>query len=239
MSKQFNRYNLISVSSDAKTIKGEKKGYLTGILYLAPSTIGGFDVCPNASKGCRASCLYLAGRGAFSNVQKARIRRKALFGNDRKEFMRQLYFDIKHLELNAEQEGMIPCVRLNGTADIDFLNIRYKNKTLFKHFPHVQFYDYTRSHKRLAKRLPKNYHLTLSRDETNGKTIDHVIKYTKHNVAMVFETLPETYNGRKVIDADINDLRFLDPKGVVCGLKPKGKARYDRTGFVIRDKAIA
>ena len=28
---------LLSVSADAKTVKGEKKGYLTGILYLAPS----------------------------------------------------------------------------------------------------------------------------------------------------------------------------------------------------------
>jgi hypothetical protein len=28
-------------------------------------------------------------------------------------------------------------------------------------------------------------------------------------------------------------LRFLDPKGVVVGLKAKGKAKKDTTGFVV------
>ena len=36
--------SLLSVSSDPKTIKGLKKGYLTGIQYLAPSNISGFNV---------------------------------------------------------------------------------------------------------------------------------------------------------------------------------------------------
>jgi hypothetical protein len=44
------KLELLAVESDAKTIKGNKKGYLTGILYLAPSTeAGGRDLCPMAS----------------------------------------------------------------------------------------------------------------------------------------------------------------------------------------------
>ena len=60
---------LLSVSSDAKTIKGQKKGYLTGILYLAPAdesvSSGGFNTCPKASAGCKAGCLFTAGRSAI------------------------------------------------------------------------------------------------------------------------------------------------------------------------------
>ena len=59
------------------------------------------------------------------------------------------------------------------------------------------------------------------------------------NVAVVFAVkrgrpLPETFWGRRVIDADLTDLRYLDPAGVVCGLRAKGGAINDRTGFVRR-----
>ena len=53
------------------------------------------------------------------------------------------------------------------------------------------------------------------------------------NVAAVFHEVPETYLGRKVINGDETDLRFLDPKGVIVGLKAKGKAKKDKTGFVV------
>ena len=42
-----------------------------------------------------------------------------------------------------------------------------------------------------------------------------------------------TRSGFRVIDGDKDDLRFLDPKGVVVGLKVKGKAKQDKSGFVI------
>ena len=48
-------YRLLSVESDAKTIKGSKRGYLTGILYMAPATEadGVHDLCPMATDECR------------------------------------------------------------------------------------------------------------------------------------------------------------------------------------------
>jgi hypothetical protein len=55
----------------------------------------------------------------------------------------------------------------------------------------------------------------------------------------VFDAIPDSYNGRPVIDADETDLRFLDPKGVVAGLKAKGRAKKDYSGFVIRLKEVA
>jgi hypothetical protein len=54
------------------------------------------------------------------------------------------------------------------------------------------------------------------------------------NVAVVFDKLPETYMGRPVNDADEHDLRFLDPQGTIAGLKAKGRAKKDTTGFVRR-----
>jgi hypothetical protein len=53
------------------------------------------------------------------------------------------------------------------------------------------------------------------------------------NVAVVFDRLPETFLGRKVIDGTLTDLRFLDEQGVVVGLEAKGKAKTDQSGFVV------
>jgi hypothetical protein len=53
------------------------------------------------------------------------------------------------------------------------------------------------------------------------------------NVAALFDSLPETFLGFPVIDGTEHDLRFMDPKGVIVGLVPKGKAKTDDTGFVI------
>ena len=44
---------LLNIDNNAKTVKGQKYGYLTAILYLAPSNESGFNVCPQASNGCK------------------------------------------------------------------------------------------------------------------------------------------------------------------------------------------
>jgi hypothetical protein len=59
------------------------------------------------------------------------------------------------------------------------------------------------------------------------------------NVAAVFDRVPGEYMGKTVIDADEHDLRFLDAKGVVAGLKAKGRAKKDYSGFVIRLTEVA
>lgn len=42
------------------------------------------------------------------------------------------------------------------------------------------------------------------------------------NVAVVFKNkLPETFWGLDVIDGDLNDMRYIDKKGVIVGLKYK------------------
>ena len=70
--------NLFCINSDSKTIKGLKKGYLTGIIYLAPYKLSGFNICPNAVN-CINSCLFNSGRGKFNNVYNARIKKANCF----------------------------------------------------------------------------------------------------------------------------------------------------------------
>ena len=87
-SKQY-RTDLLT-TQNAKTSKGENLGYLTGILYLAPSDIvEGINLCPFASKGCKEACLYKAGRGKFSNVQKARIKKTKHFRDNLNNFIQE------------------------------------------------------------------------------------------------------------------------------------------------------
>src|SRR5579872_3423096 len=111
------KYKLLSVNSDAKTSKGFDKGYLTGILYLAPAdTVGATNTCPRAG-ACKVGCLFSAGRGAFDGIWNGRARKTLLYHYDRQEFYRQLRADIFRLVREASELGKIPAVRLNGTSD--------------------------------------------------------------------------------------------------------------------------
>jgi hypothetical protein len=225
------KYNLFTMTN-AKTNKGEKLGVLTGILYLAPAKISGYEVCPRRTAGCTKSCLYSAGRGKFSNVQKARINRTKLFFENRELFLSMLRLDIRLLEIQAKEMGMIPAVRLNGTSDIDWTRFG-----LMEEFPNVRFYDYTKVLNRL-KKIPPNYYVTFSRAESNEIDSLTAIKMG-HNVSVVFnlgknDQMPDTWNGAPVYDGDETDARFLDPQGgYIIGLRAKGQAKKDESGFVV------
>ena len=218
---------------NTKTVKGEALGYQTYIMHLAPSTLSGYNTCPMASKGCASACLNTAGRGRFTATQEARIRKTKWFFEDRQSFMLQLVKDIEAAERKAAREGFIPVFRLNGTSDIRWENIpitldgaTYHN--IFTMFPNRQFYDYTKLANRNVKAL--NYHLTFSRSESNYVDVTTMMD-TDTNIAIVFDELPATFNGRTVIDGTETDLRFLDPKRVIVGLLAKGKAKKDTSGF--------
>lgn len=218
-------------TTNYKTPKGEKLGILTGILYLAPAKISGYEVCPMRSAGCTAACLYTAGMGAFSNVQQARIKKTKMFFEQREEFFKLLHKDIKSLIAKAKKENLVPAVRLNGTSDINW--VRFK---LFEQYPEVQFYDYTKMLNHLTKDVA-NYHITFSKNESND--VDCKIALERgYNVAVVFNTkkgvsLPPFWNDYPVYDGDDTDVRFYDPDNHVIGLRAKGMAKKDNSGFVI------
>jgi len=221
-------------TANYKTVKGEKLGVLTGILYLAPANLSGYEVCPKRSAGCTEACLFTAGMGAFSTVQQARIKKTQMFFEEREAFMTQLYKDIKALKKKAAKLGMTPAVRLNGTSDIE-----WTRTGVMEAFPEIQFYDYTKVLNRLTKEIPKNYHITFSKNESNDEECEKALKLGV-NVAIVFSTkkgemFPKSWKEYFVYDGDDTDVRFEDPKGgFVIGLRAKGKARKDKTGFVVR-----
>ena len=240
---QSKRAKTLFGQQNAKTIKGEELGFKTYIIYMSPEkqNVKGKNLCPNASKGCAAACLNTAGRGAFSNVQKARLNKTEYFLNEKEEFKQQMF---KELTKAYKKYGSTLAVRLNGTTDIPYENIKIMDdKNIMELFPNVQFYDYTKSFKRILSyskgEMPANYHLTYSVDERAVTKINAMTALSLGvNVAMVFgvkdETeLPDTYMGYKVINGDIHDLTWLHGEGVIVGLKAKGKGKKDETGFVI------
>jgi len=221
-----------------KTVKGQKKGFQTWIMHLAPHTVSGVgNTCPKATPGCIAACLNLAGRGGMfkdggpiNSIQKARIRKTQEFFADRSAFMFKLAEDIQKAINYSEKKNLTPVFRLNGTSDLSWekYEVGETGLNLFELFPDVQFYDYTKVLGRKTEQY-KNYHLTFSRADGNHKDVPKAIKQGM-NVAVVYDKIPDN-----VYNADETDLRFLDPTVGIIGLKVKGhRAKKDTTGFVIR-----
>jgi len=234
--------NLLT-TENSKTVKGEKLGYTTYIMYLAPHTQNskGVNLCSHASAGCAKACLFSSGAARFDQVQTGKTNKTEYFLADKQGFMTQLVEELtkivkKHKAIVGDKKSIGTkgkflhkafAVRLNGTADIPFENIKViGNLNIFQLFPEVQFYDYTKNHKRFDNKvLPANYHLTFIRSEINDKESLSILN-RGYNVAYVFgikniEDLPKSYKGFEVINGDESDLRFLDKENVIVGLKYK------------------
>lgn len=221
-------------ANNTKIKKGEKLGWKTLGLSLAPANLSGKQLCPHRSKGCELACLNTAGMGAFSNVQEARIKKSKFLIEQRDAFLAALNKEIANAERTATRRNGKLAIRLNVLSDLPWQNLIDMNK-----FSGVQFYDYTPNPQRMIQflrgELPPNYHLTFSRKENNQAVVE-LIANMGGNVAVVFDKLPDTYLGKRVIDGDDTDLRFLDDKNVIVGLKAKGKGKKDESGFVVKAK---
>jgi hypothetical protein len=232
-------FKLLS-TANPKIQKGTKLGFLSFILHLAPADLSGKETCPKRTAGCTAACLNTAGRGGMfkrgettNMIQKARIRKTQYFFNNRAEFMADLVADINKAIKFAERKGLTPVFRLNGTSDLAWEKYTAAyGMNIFELFPQVQFYDYTKVLGRKVSHLP-NYHLTFSKADGNDSDVKAALQQGLSVVA-VYDAIPEG-----VPSADETDLRFLDPKGVMLGLKAKGRAKKDYSGFVIRLKEAA
>jgi hypothetical protein len=227
-------FKLLS-TANPKIQKGTKLGYLSFILHLAPADLSGRETCPKRTVGCSAACLNTAGRGGMfrkgentNMIQKARIRKTQYFFNQRQDFMLDLKRDIEKAIKMAERLGLIPVFRLNGTSDLSWEKYdMIPGQNVFECFPTVQFYDYTKILGRKVKGYA-NYHLTFSKADGNDSDVAEALLQGMSVVA-VYDQIPQG-----VPSADETDLRFLDPKGVMLGLKAKGRAKKDTSGFVIR-----
>jgi len=232
-------FKLLS-TANPKIQKGTKLGYLSFILHLAPADLSGRETCPKRTAGCTAACLNTAGRGGMfkrgettNMIQKARIRKTQYFFNARQDFMLDLKKDIEKAIKFANRKGLVPVFRLNGTSDLSWEKYdMIPGLNVFECFPNVQFYDYTKVLGRKTKMYP-NYHLTFSKADGNDADVAEALLQGMSVVA-VYDAIPAG-----VPSADETDLRFLDPKGIMLGLKAKGKAKKDLSGFVIRLKEVA
>lgn len=234
---------MLSIDTNAKTIKGQQYGYMTGVLYLAPFNLSGYQVCAMAHIAkCHEPCLNSAGRGAFNSVQQARIRKTKLFFEDRHAFFAELIPSIRSLIRKAHTAGLTPVCRLNGTSDIRWENLDFEYEgvhydNIFAMFPDLQFYDYTKIPNRAnAERIP-NYDLTFSYSGVVGfQPYVQQAARDGYRIAVVFrnrESIPAEFLGTTCVDGDDSDLRHEDPHGVVVALYAKGKAKRDTSGFVV------
>ena len=227
-------YKLLSVNSNPKIDKSNKvsEKYWSCIMHLRPVST---KICPYQDiAGCKSACLNTAGLGGvYPSIQKARQKKTDLFLDDQAEFMRVLVKDIHTFVRACNRKDKRPAIRLNGTSDIQWEYIEIEgHANIFEMFPEIQFYDYTKIPTRKVEHIA-NYHLTWSYSEANKKYAER-FNEVSNNKAVVFNgILPSMFKGLKVIDGDTHDMRFLDEPNSVVGLKAKGKARQDTSGFVI------
>ena len=231
---------------------------LAGVGNLCPhSTPGCRALCLGEFSGQAA----MHKPGEQSSVQVARRKRAVRFMTERQAYLQDIAHAISLAYRKAVRKGFPLAVRLNGSTDIAWEGIKIDlapetaklinrnlavgnlhhivapgmHRNLMALFPFVQFLDYTKSAKRLARPLPANYDLTLSRSERNEQEAIKLAQTGVARIAVVFDRLPASWHGLRVVNGDKHDLRHLDPHGVVIGLEPKGwTAKRDQSGFVVR-----
>lgn len=222
---------------NAKSIKGEKAGYLSAILYLMPHTSGGgATLCPYSTEACREMCLAGAGLSGLPKQLAAKMRRTVMFNDHRRAFLTTLQDDIEKLKRLAAAEGLRPAVRLNGSSDVLWEALDWNLPGLG-----LQRYDYTKIPLAFRRTDPA-YHLTFSVEGPDSMALAVDYLRAGHSIALV---VPEEvkasvlahdtpalrlgpYPGQfdaPLVDGDLTDLRFLDPPRAVVLLKPKGHVR--------------
>jgi len=238
---------LSNASTNPKTAKLlEEFGYEAVIHHMTPDTLadGVHTVCPWSTPGCRASCLNTSGRSQVKGdltaenlsmymIHRSRIGKTLDFFKDRQAYADALTLELILLEKRALSKCYTPVARLNGTSDVP-----WENFVPMDVLSNTKFYDYTKSEQRIRKfvagKLPFNYDLTYSYNECTPKGRLKEFTDLGVNVAVVFRSeLPGAFQGVDVISGMEHDFRFMDKKGYVVGLIARGRAKHDRTGFVL------
>ena len=220
------------IAKSMKSTLGTDKVRIASLSMMPNDTL-----CPSRhNAGCASPCLQSAGRGRMSNVAKGRQRKTDWFMSDREGFLAQLRKEMHAFIRTCTKQGVKPVFRLNTISDVQWETLL----DLEGEFGDAFFYDYTKLGKRLHKRMPRNYKLMFSYSTR--------IEYAKQ-VALALDTdvpmavvfsgkvLPETFKGRKVIDGDVSDIANVQAGKVIIGLRAKGKAVHDMSGFVVHNTA--
>ncbi len=178
----------------------------TGWKHSAPGIVDGFFKRKGASPA--------------DSVRESRIENTRRWFQDKDAFLEDIYCSIasmlksipswqRKMPAAFRKEGVpegvrfTPVVRLNGTSDLFFEEIRFQGKTFMEHFPDLTFYDYTKhwwralgfakrqildkSGKSTNRPWPKNYHLTFSMGGFWDEKIKDLLEQGC-NVTMVFDS---------------------------------------------------
>jgi hypothetical protein len=205
-------------------------GYKLYSLFLAPSDLSGYNVCPWSSNECVKVCLNGAGRGAFHSVQNARISKTKMLFERPKIFMETIISELFTAMKSAKKNDNKLALRMNGTQDISWEHIakfisnfceQGTENQFFADLPKFRLYDYTKSFVRVMNR-PEWYDMTFSFNGQNWEQCKKILDSKMGRVALVFlDKVPNEYEGYEVINGDLDDFRFLDPLGSIVGLKYK------------------
>jgi hypothetical protein len=228
---------MLRLDGSVKVIKGNKLGFRTAILYLAPANLSGHNVCAMAVIAkCIDPCLNTSGRGMMTINQIARLRKTLFWQQYRNEAIAMIKHEVALFEARAKREGWTLLVRLNGTSDI-----KWEQHGIIQSFPDVTFYDYTKLVNR--RDIPHNYDLTFSFSGVRAYLpYVEIAKANGMRIAAVFRdratvermlAADETFLGLPVVDGDDTDIRHLDPRHCVVALYSKGRAKHDQSGFVV------
>lgn len=234
------------VNNSTKHEKAFKYNEMVYTIYLAPAKSSGYEVCPGRTAECTLLCLNESGRNKMNTerevIRNSRIKKTRLFHEEHQFFVKWVFEEIKLARKKAEKLNYRFSVRLNNTSDIspeDFyiLNENGTRVNILEYFNDVKFYDYTKVPERLElTKKYSNYDLTFSFSGTNKFDCLQMLK-NDVRVSVVFKVVPETFWGYPVVNGDNYDMRYLDPKQSIIGLKFKQvRNKLDkRYKFVIQD----
>lgn len=221
----LNKAMALLTTNSTKTLKGEKLGVTTAILYLQPAgKVSAVTLCAGAKMaGCENPCLISSGQLGMSAGQSAATKRTILYVMRTDEFMTQLQGEVSKLHA---KHGESLAVRLNGTSDIDWSQFIASN-------PDITFYDYTKRAALITKNDLPNYDLTFSGSAYSPASIRATVTaiHAGARVVLAFNTKEakgEYKRPSELADFDETDLRFMDRKGIIGALKRKGSNKEER-----------
>ena len=210
--------------------KLKKTGAAAPFRYAGLSLYPDEILCPGSkAAGCMVPCLVEQGRGVFPNVREARQTKAQFFHDDQAAFLDQLHRELNNFAKLCRRNGERGAVRLNVFSDVC-----WERYGIPQAHPDLLFVDYCKQVARLGK-TPENYKLIFS---YSGRPQYHNQNRrafrTNYPVAVVFRGgFPRMFRGRSVIDGDRDDIANAYATGQIVGLRAKGSARRDRSGFVI------
>lgn len=209
-----------------KTSKGQD------ILLAGLSMMPTRELCPSSKAAeCFEDCIKNSGLAAvFTSVNEARQRKTDWFLEDQEGFLIRYKRELTNLIKLAKKHGKQPVVRSNVFSDV-----AWEELGIPQAFPEIFWYDYTKRAARIGN-TPDNYELMFSYSGAPKyqKQVEIALQ-TDVPIAVVFKNgMPKEFLGREVIDGDKSDLKNLQARNKVVGLKLKGnEAKKSNSPFII------